>query len=71
MALLKEQNTTSAKIDMIFATLNNMAVTAVNRSEFDQPSTTFESIERTTVNKTVFMTYMTFSIPMHKNLSAS
>ena len=54
LALLNEQNTTSAKIDMIFATLNNIAVTAVNRSEFDQLSTTFESIERTTVNKTVF-----------------
>ena len=47
LALLNEQNTTSAKIDMFLATLNNIAVTAVKRSEF-------ESIERTTVNKTVF-----------------
>ena len=54
LALLKEQNTTSAKIDMFLATLNNMAVTAVKRSEFDQLSTTVESIERTTVSKTVF-----------------
>ena len=54
VALLKEQNTTSAKIDMFLATLNNIAVTAVNRSEFDQLSTTVESIERTTVSKTVF-----------------
>ena len=54
VALLKEQNTTSAKIDMFLATLNNMAVTAVNQSEFDQLSTTVESIERTTVSKTVF-----------------
>ena len=54
VALLKEQNTTSAKIDMFFATLNNIAMTAVNRSEFDQLSTTVKSIERTTVSKTVF-----------------
>ena len=43
LALLKEQNTTSAKIDMFLATLNNIEVTAVNRSEFDQLSTTVDS----------------------------
>ena len=39
---------------MFLTTLNNIAVTAVNQSEFDQLSTTVESIERTTVSKTVF-----------------